>query len=99
MTNKIIILQVGCGVGNTVFPILEVNAHPDTRVYACDFSSTAVELVKKHPEYATPGVTNEERHGGRCNAFVCDITKPEDWEDNAPFKKNSLGDQMQLTKI
>ncbi len=45
--------QVGCGAGNTVFPILDLNPH--IRVYACDFSHTAVEIVKAHPAYATSG--------------------------------------------
>ena len=92
-------MQVGCGVGNTVFPILEVNTHPDTRVYACDFSSTAVDLVKQHPDYVKHASTNGEEIGGRCNAFVCDITKPEDWESNAPFKENSLGKYVKDTNI
>ena len=42
-------LQVGCGAGNTVFPLLQLN--PQLRVYASDFSPTAVELVKAHPAY------------------------------------------------
>ena len=70
------ILEVGCGVGNTVFPVLETNSHPDTRVFACDFSPTAVELVKEHPQYSQD----------RCSAFVCDITK--EW--HPPFEPASL---------
>ena len=34
--------QVGCGVGNTVFPLLEAN--PQLRAYACDFSPRAVQV-------------------------------------------------------
>lgn len=37
-------MQVGCGVGNTVYPLLEL-CPPSTRLWACDFSRTAVELV------------------------------------------------------
>ena len=37
-------LEVGCGVGNFVFPLLEQNKA--VRVYACDFAKHAVELVK-----------------------------------------------------
>lgn len=36
--------QVGCGAGNTIFPL--VATFPDIFVYACDFSPRAVSLVK-----------------------------------------------------
>ncbi|XP_054615254.1 tRNA N(3)-methylcytidine methyltransferase METTL2 [Dunckerocampus dactyliophorus] len=58
------ILEVGCGVGNTVFPILKTNNDPGLFVYCCDFSSTAVELVKANPEYDP----------ARCFAFVHDLS-------------------------
>ncbi|GJJ77258.1 methyltransferase-like protein 6 [Entomortierella parvispora] len=56
-------LEVGCGVGNFIFPVLERNPH--LFMYACDFAPHAIELVKKHDDYAQ----------GRCEAFVCDLTK------------------------
>jgi methylase of polypeptide subunit release factors len=40
------ILELGCGVGNTVFPILEQIPEPDLTVYCCDFSPQAIDLVK-----------------------------------------------------
>ncbi|KAG0030941.1 Methyltransferase-like protein 6 [Podila clonocystis] len=55
-------LEVGCGVGNFIFPVLEKN--PDLFMYACDFAPSAIELVKQHKDYAE----------GRCEAFVCDLT-------------------------
>jgi len=55
-------MQVGCGVGNTSFPLLEVN--PRAFVHACDFSPTAVACVMGHPSY----------DGTRLRAFVADIT-------------------------
>ncbi|XP_030885130.1 tRNA N(3)-methylcytidine methyltransferase METTL2A isoform X4 [Leptonychotes weddellii] len=56
-------LQVGCGVGNTVFPILQTNNDPGLFVYCCDFSSTAVELVQTDSAYDPC----------RCFAFVHDL--------------------------
>jgi SAM-dependent methyltransferase len=46
-------------------------------VYACDFSETAVQILKEDENY------NESR----CKGFVCDITAPE-WP--APFSLGSL---------
>ena len=61
MTSKHM-LQVGCGVGNTAYPLLELNN--TNQVYACDFALSAVDLVKAHPSYSC----------GRLHAFVADIT-------------------------
>lgn len=71
------ILEVGCGVGNTVFPILKTNNKEGLFVYCCDFSSVAVDIVKESPDYDAK----------RCHAFVCDLSS-EEWE--TPFPKGSL---------
>ncbi|KAI7834725.1 S-adenosyl-L-methionine-dependent methyltransferase [Kickxella alabastrina] len=61
--HKPVLLEIGCGVGNFVWPILERN--PDIFVYACDFSLRAVGFVQSNENYTE----------SRCQAFVCDITK------------------------
>ncbi|XP_010635798.1 tRNA N(3)-methylcytidine methyltransferase METTL2A [Fukomys damarensis] len=71
------ILEVGCGVGNTVFPILQTNNDPGLFVYCCDFSSAAVELVQ----------TNSEYNPSRCFAFVHDLC---DEDQSYPVPENSI---------
>jgi methyltransferase-like protein 6 len=44
------LLEIGCGAGNFVFPLLE-EASSHYFIYACDFSTRAVEIVKKHQLY------------------------------------------------
>lgn len=73
------ILELGCGVGNTVFPLLEADHDRSMFVYCCDFSAKAIDLVQQHPQY------DQER----CKAFQLDITQS--WEEMAvPFEPNSL---------
>ncbi|KAL6534021.1 hypothetical protein OROHE_013854 [Orobanche hederae] len=57
-----VVLEVGCGVGNTIFPLLAT--YPDIFIHACDFSPRAVNLVKMHKDFTE----------ARVNAFVCDLT-------------------------
>jgi len=71
------IFEIGCGVGNTILPILEYSVDPNLMVYGCDFSNTAIDILKQHPQYNTQ----------RCEAFVCDVTQ-DDWK--APFEEGSL---------
>ncbi|KAF9420070.1 hypothetical protein BGZ94_009226 [Podila epigama] len=45
------VMEIGCGAGNTMFPMLNESKNPKLFVYACDFSKTAVEVVKSNPAY------------------------------------------------
>lgn len=57
-------LEVGCGVGNTVFPLLEAN--PKLFFYAVDFAAKAIELLKENEVYKSTG---------RCSGHVVDMVK------------------------
>ncbi|KAJ2554625.1 hypothetical protein EV175_002532, partial [Coemansia sp. RSA 1933] len=61
------IMEVGCGAGNTVFPLLDDIYDPRLFVYACDYSKTAVDVVKSNEAY------NEDR----CSAFAWDLSSTE----------------------
>lgn len=41
------LLEVGCGVGNAVLPLIEIN--PNIHVVAMDFARSAIEILNKHP--------------------------------------------------
>lgn len=65
-------MEMGCGVGNTLFPLLR--DYPFFDFIGCDISATAIELIEKemviHPEYQ-----------GRLSVKVCDLVK-----DEIPFE-------------
>lgn len=67
-----VLLEVGCGVGNTVFPLLDL--YPRLYINCCDFSPRAVQFVKDNEDY------NEQR----CNAFRCDLTADKLTDNIAP---------------
>lgn len=43
-SQKLVLLEAGCGVGNCIFPLLQEDRN--IFVYACDFSARAVDFVK-----------------------------------------------------
>ncbi|XP_049859440.1 tRNA N(3)-methylcytidine methyltransferase METTL6 [Schistocerca gregaria] len=63
-TSKVL-LEVGCGVGNFVYPLIEEKLN--LFIYACDFSPRAIEYVKSHSLYDET----------RIKAFQVDITTDE----------------------
>uniref|UniRef100_A0A5S6QRP8 tRNA N(3)-methylcytidine methyltransferase n=1 Tax=Trichuris muris TaxID=70415 RepID=A0A5S6QRP8_TRIMR len=71
------LLEVGCGVGNTVIPLMQATAGSELRFYACDFSSVAVDLLRRNVAF----------DANRCNAFVWDIC---DEQKELPFAERSL---------
>ncbi len=58
-----VVLDVGCGVGNTMFPLMQVNAGLHFRAF--DVSATAVQLVRDNADFDP----------SRIDVFVCDVTR------------------------
>lgn len=58
--DPVTIFEIGCGAGNTLFPILNQNENKDLKIIGADFSPRAVELVKEsenfNPKYAHAAV-------------------------------------------
>lgn len=59
---KCVLFELGCGVGNFLFPYLQDN--PTAYVFACDLSEKAIEILKSNAQYC------EEK----CHAFQCDLS-------------------------
>ena len=59
-----ILLEVGCGVGNLAFPLIQERL--PLYVYCCDFSPRAVQFVKNNPLYHEVefSVLKENQPGG-----------------------------------
>ncbi|GAD93474.1 actin binding protein [Paecilomyces variotii No. 5] len=52
-----VVLEVGAGAGNTAFPLLANNENEELMVHACDFSSTAVKVMRESEHYNPKNMT------------------------------------------
>ena len=59
------ILELGCGVGNTLAPLLQLNSRTDLKLFGCDFSEMAIRYVLNSRWY----------DANRCHVFVHDIVE------------------------
>ena len=57
-----ILLEVGCGVGNAIFPTIQ--EIPELRIQACDFSDRAIQLLRQCPNF----------DDSKISSAVCDIS-------------------------
>ncbi|CAI5758941.1 unnamed protein product [Candida verbasci] len=76
------ILEIGCGAGNTFFPILQQNENSELKIYGCDYSKVAVDLVKSNETFKI----NSEK--GIAYSSVWDLANsegkiPENMEPNS----------------
>lgn len=78
------IFEVGCGAGNTVFPLLQRNKNDKLHIYACDYSAEAVSVVKSNPLYklangeeSSDADTAPTPVTGSVTAFVWDLSSPQ----------------------
>lgn len=63
------ILEIGCGAGNTFFPILNQNKNPNLKLFGCDYLSVAVDLVRGNDSFKA----NE----GIAHLSVWDLANPD----------------------
>lgn len=77
-SSSVRLFEIGCGVGNTILPILKYNSYPNLKAFCCDFSPKAINILKNHSEFDS----------NRCTAFVLDASVV-DW-GAVPFEENSL---------
>ncbi|KAG0135895.1 S-adenosyl-L-methionine-dependent methyltransferase [Tuber indicum] len=64
------IVELGCGAGNTFFPVLRLNRNEELCLHGCDFSRKAVELVRGQEEFR-----KEVERGVRVCASVYDLSQ------------------------
>ncbi|KAG0643622.1 S-adenosyl-L-methionine-dependent methyltransferase [Tuber brumale] len=64
------IVELGCGAGNTLFPVLRLNRNEELCLHGCDFSRKAVELVREQEEFK-----KEVERGVRLRASVYDLSQ------------------------
>jgi tRNAThr (cytosine32-N3)-methyltransferase len=56
---RVIVLEVGAGAGNTAFPILANNQNPNLKIHACDFSKTAVDVIRESEAYDSKHIQSD----------------------------------------
>ncbi|KAJ7065217.1 methyltransferase [Mycena amicta] len=61
------IVEVGCGVGNSIFPLLSANSNPQLSLRAFDYSQQAIKILQENTLYTSPPI-------GTIEAAVWDLT-------------------------
>lgn len=66
--NQNVLLEVGCGVGNFIYPLME-DGLEFRRIFACDLSTRAIELLKVSPRPAGWDFAARDRPGSLMDLF------------------------------
>lgn len=69
---QVTVLEVGCGAGNTFFPILNQNKNPQLKLFGCDYLKVAVDLVRSNEKF------KENSEKGIAYSSVWDLSNPEE---------------------
>ncbi|KAI9440673.1 methyltransferase [Lactarius indigo] len=77
------VVEVGCGAGNAIFPLLEQNHNPELRIHAFDYSSHAIKLVQHNTLYTSLPC-------GTITASVWDLSSASPPPDLAPRSADIL---------
>jgi len=81
---KVTILEVGAGAGNTAFPIMKMNENEELKLYACDYSRTAVDVMKNSQLY------NDKEGKGVMIADRWDVTGQGEESTPSGLEKESV---------
>ncbi|KAH9019631.1 S-adenosyl-L-methionine-dependent methyltransferase, partial [Lactarius pseudohatsudake] len=77
------VVEVGCGAGNAIFPLLEQNRNPKLCIHAFNYSSHAIKLIQHNTLYTSPPC-------GTITASVWDLSSTLPPPDLAPRSADIL---------
>ncbi|KAH9020359.1 hypothetical protein EDB85DRAFT_1896228 [Lactarius pseudohatsudake] len=77
------VVEVRCGAGNAIFPLLEQNRNPKLHIHAFDYSSHAIKLVQHNTLYTSPPC-------GMITPSVWDLSSASPPPDLAPCSADIL---------
>ncbi|GAB5373435.1 hypothetical protein AAMO2058_001751500 [Amorphochlora amoebiformis] len=75
-----VLMEVGCGVGNTMFPLL--TDFPELHVYGVDISKNAIEILQQRPQF--------KQNSNRSKVWVCDLVNSEIPKEMPPSDISTL---------
>lgn len=87
---QLVLVEIGCGVGNFIFPLLETSSN--IFAYGCDFSPVAIDLCVKN-------ATSKPSAQDKCDFFVADITSNVFMETFSSCARKHYHEQVDLVSL